>query len=242
MRTVLCLDFGNTRQKCGVFIDGKLQATRVIPDDQPASVLPLLDEFRPEGSVLASVIHHPVELEALLRERTRFHLVNHLSRMPLKLPVGKPETIGADRLAMMVGAITRFPGVHILAIALGSAIVCNFIDKYAEFLGGSISPGMEMRFKSLHQFTAKLPLVEADWNYPLIGMDTRTNILSGVLIGMAKEVDGVIAAYRERYEGMEVVLTGGDTAFFSSHLRERVHIDPDLIFNGLYTLGLWNNP
>ena len=242
MRTVLCLDFGNTRQKCGVFIDGKLHATRVLADDQPASVLPLLDEFKPEGSVLASVIHHPDALETLLRERTRFHLVNHHSRSPLKLPVGKPETIGADRLAMMVGALTRFPDVHILAIALGSAIVCNFIDKYAEFLGGSISPGMEMRFKSLHQFTAKLPLVEADWNYPLIGMDTRTNILSGVLLGMAKEVDGVITAYRERYEGMEVVLTGGDTTFFSSHLRERVHIDPDLIFNGLYTLGLWNNP
>jgi type III pantothenate kinase len=154
--------------------------------------------------------------------------------------VGKPETIGADRLAMMVGALSRFPGTHLLVIGLGSAITYNFVDKYKEFLGGSISPGMEMRFKSLNHYTAKLPLVEADWNYPLIGSDTRTNILSGVLMGIAKEVDGMIGAYRDKYEGLEVLMTGGDTAFFSARLREPAHLDPDLVFKGLYTLSQWN--
>ncbi|TDW99839.1 type III pantothenate kinase [Dinghuibacter silviterrae] len=240
METVLCFDFGNTRLKCGVFIDGRLTETRVLVSDEPSVIRPLLDEYTPDKMVLASVVHHHPELETLLRAHGRLHVLSHLSRLPLSTPVGKPETIGADRLAMMTAALTRFPGVHLLVIGLGSAITYNYVDKYGEFLGGSISPGMEMRFKSLHHYTAKLPLVEADWNYPLIGSDTRTNILSGVLLGMAKEVDGVIGAYQDRYKGLEVVMTGGDTLFFSTHLTQPVHIDPDLVFKGLYTIGQWN--
>lgn len=240
METVLCFDFGNTRLKCGIFIDGRLRETRVLENDQPSTVRPLLEEFHPDKTVLASVVHHHPELESLLRAHSRFHILSHLSKSPLSTPVGKAETIGADRLAMMAGALARFPRVHILVIGLGSAITYNFVDKYGEFLGGSISPGMEMRFKSLHHYTAKLPLVEADWNYPLIGMDTRTNILSGVLMGMAKEVDGVIGAYHDKYEGLEVIMTGGDTLFFSTHLAQPAHIDPDLVFKGLYLISQWN--
>jgi type III pantothenate kinase len=140
----------------------------------------------------------------------------------------------------MVGAMAQYPGQHLLVIGLGSCIVFNFVDKFKEFLGGSISPGMEMRFKSLHHFTAKLPLVAADWNYPLIGDDTRTNILSGVLMGMAKEIDGVIEAYREKYAHLEVLMTGGDTLFFSTHLRQKAHLDQDLIFKGLFEIAQLN--
>ena len=240
METVLCFDFGNTRLKCGVFKDGRLEETRVLENDDPTTVRPLLEAFHPDKIVLSSVVHHHPELETLLRAHGRLHVLSHLSKSPLSTPVGKPDSIGADRLAMMVAALTRFPGLHLLVIGLGSAITYNFVDKYGEFLGGSISPGMAMRFKSLHHYTAKLPLVEADWNYPLIGSDTRTNILSGVLLGMAKEVDGVIGAYRAKYEHLEVLMTGGDTLFFSTHLAEPVHIDPDLVFNGLYTIGQWN--
>jgi type III pantothenate kinase len=240
METAICFDFGNTRLKYGVFRDGQLLETQALNDDHPATIEALLGRVHPDKTVLSSVIHHHPELEALLAAHSRFHLLSHLSKSPLSTPVGKAETIGADRLAMMAGALAQFPGVHLLVIGLGSCITYNFVDKYQEFLGGSISPGMEMRFKSLHHFTAKLPLVEADWNYPLIGSDTRTNILSGVLLGMAKEVDGVIAAYLEKYRRLEVLMTGGDALFFSSHLAQSVHIDNDLVFKGLYAIGQLN--
>ncbi len=240
METALCFDFGNTRLKCGVFRDGQLRERLVLPDDQPATIQGLLDRYQPQTAILSSVVHHRPEVETMLRTQTHFHLLNHLSRSPLSTPVGKAETIGADRLAMMVGAIGRFPGQHLLVIGLGSCITFNFVDQFQAFLGGSISPGMEMRFKSLHHYTAGLPLVTADWNYPLIGSDTRTNILSGVLMGMAKEIDGVIGAYQQRYSGLEILMTGGDTELFSDHLTQKVHTDPDLIFNGLYRIGQLN--
>ena len=91
---------------------------------------------------------------------------------------------------------------------------------------------MEMRFKSLNHYTAKLPLVKADWNFPLIGYDTNTNILSGVLLGMAAEIDGIIDEYKEKFGNFNVLLTGGDTVYFAHHLKNKIFADPDLIFKG----------
>ena len=131
-------------------------------------------------------------------------------------------------------------------MALGSCVTYNFINKYNSFLGGSISPGMEMRFKSLNHYTAKLPLVKADptaigWNFPLIGYDTRTNILSGVLMGLAAEIDGIIDNYKEKFSNFNVLLTGGDALYFAHHLKNKIFADPDLIFKGLYAISETNH-
>jgi len=188
-------------------------------------------------SILSSVIEHDPAMEQLLMKSTHFHRLGHLSKLPVTTPVGKPETIGADRLALVVAAVTLFPGKNNLVIGLGSAVTYNYINKYGEFIGGAISPGMEMRFKSLNAFTAKLPLVKADWNFPLAGYDTRTNILSGVILGMAKEIDGIIGAYEEKYGNFNVLLSGGDSSYFSRHLKKKIFADPYLIYKGLYAIS-----
>lgn len=237
MSTTLCLDFGNTRLKAAVFINGALSQTVVLPDGSEQTLKDLLDRFKPEKSILSSVINHNPEIELLLAQHTRFHKLNHTSKIPFSTPVGKPETIGADRLALCAAAVHIFPNSHNLVVAVGSAVTYNFINKYHEFLGGGISPGMEMRFRSLQAFTAKLPLVQKDWNFPLVGYDTRTNILSGVLLGMAKEIDGTIDAYAEKYGNFNVLLTGGDTPHFASHIKNKIFADPELLFKGLYAIG-----
>ena len=103
-----------------------------------------------------------------------------------------------------------------------------------------------MRLRSLHTFTAKLPLVKADpkiigWNFPLVGYDTRTNILSGVIMGLAVEIDGIIDKYREKYNNFNVLLTGGDTLYFAHHLKNKIFADPNLIFKGLYAISETNH-
>lgn len=235
--TTLCFDFGNTRLKAAIFDGGKLQKVVVLGNDEEATIERLIAEHRPARSILSSVINHNEKIEALLSAHTRFHKLNHESKIPFTTPVGKPETIGADRLALCAAAVHLFPGCNNLVVGLGSAITYNFINKYHEFLGGGISPGMEMRFRSLQTFTAKLPLVKKDWNFPIVGYDTRTNILSGVLLGMAKEIDGTIDAYAERYGNFNVLLTGGDTPHFVSHIKNKIFADPDLLFKGLYAIG-----
>jgi type III pantothenate kinase len=241
MSTTLCFDFGNTRMKCAVFSDGAFDKEYVLENDRDETITALIRQHRPTRSILSSVIDHNPAMEQILARETLFHKLDHNTRVPVTTPVGKPETIGADRLALVVAAVTLFPGKNNLAIGLGSAITYNFINKYKEFIGGGISPGMEMRFRSLQQFTAKLPLVKADWNFPLAGYDTRTNILSGVILGMAKEIDGIIGAYEEKYDNFNVLLSGGDGVYFTRHLKKKIFTDPHLIYKGLYAISEYNS-
>jgi type III pantothenate kinase len=241
MNSTLCLDFGNTRLKYAVFNDGQLIAAHLLKDDREDTMQACLEKYRPGKSILSSVIDHNPEIENLLAAETRFHKLNHHSKVPVTTPVGKPETIGADRLALVVAANHDYPEHNNLVIGLGSAITFNYVNRFRQFMGGSISPGMEMRFRSLELLTARLPLVEPHWNFPLLGYDTKTNIQSGVMLGMAREIDGIIEAYAERYERLNVLMSGGDAHYFTPLLKNRIIVDPELIFKGLYVISEYNS-
>jgi type III pantothenate kinase len=241
MEKTLCLDFGNTRLKAAIFNDREFMEELVLPDASPATLLQLLNLHQPTKSILSSVVLHPPEIEELLKKYTLFHKLGHTSQLALTTPVGKPETIGADRLAMGAAAVDMFPNQHNLAIGLGSCITYNFINNEHEFLGGSISPGMTMRFRSMNEYTALLPMIEPEHHFPLVGYDTKTNLLSGVILGMSKEIDGIIDAYSLKYSNFNVLLTGGDMPFFVPHLKNRIFADPNLIFKGLYAISEYNN-
>jgi type III pantothenate kinase len=240
MRTI-CLDFGNTRLKAAIFEDGNILHTQVLQNDGAEDLRMLLNMYHPQHSILSSVIHHAPIIEDTLKRHTRFHLLAPQSKLNFTLAVGKPDTMGADRLALAAAAVHFFPHTHNLVIGLGSCITYNFINKFHSFLGGSISPGMEMRFRSMHEHTALLPLVEKEWEFPLIGYDTKTNILSGVIMGMAKEIEGIVQAYEQRYGNFNVVLTGGDCTYFAGLLKNRIFADPEFLFKGLYAISETNN-
>jgi type III pantothenate kinase len=237
----LCLDFGNTRYKVAVFDNDTLKEVVILNDNTVEHLRSIVEIKKPKRSILSSVVNHPEEVEDLLKQNTHFHKLNSESKLPFTIPVGRPETVGADRLAIAAASVFLFPGLNNLAIGLGSCITFNFINQFHEMLGGSISPGMEMRFKAMNQFTAKLPMAEGDWNVPLIGYDTKTNLQSGVVLGMAGEIDGIINLYRERYSNFNVLLTGGDIPFFEPHLKNEIFADPDLIFKGLYAISQIND-
>ena len=238
--TTLCFDFGNTLMKYAVFINGEYAAEGVLESGSNSEMEALIEQHKPSKSILSSVIHHHSDIEPVLEKRTSFHKLSYDSKLPITSPVGKPNTIGADRLAMAVGAVSLFPKQNNLVIGLGTCITYNFINKYNQLLGGSISPGLNMRFKSLEHYTARLPCVQAEWNFPLMGYDTKTNIQSGVINGMALEIDGVINLYAEKFNKFNVHLTGGDTAFFGSLLKNKIFAEPYLIYKGLYAISEYN--
>lgn len=239
--TTLCFDFGNTRLKCAVFINRDFAEEVLLKNDSVEELQSLTDKYQPARSILSSVIDHNPAAEDVLRNKTSFHKLSYDSKLPVTSPVGKPHTIGADRLAMVVAAVDLYPNQHNLVIGLGTCITYNFVNKYHQFIGGSISPGMEMRFKSLEYYTAKLPHAEADWNFPLLGYDTKTNIQSGVIAGMSKEIDGIIDLYKEKFSNFNVHLTGGDVAYFGSLLKNKIFADPTLIYKGLYAISEHNH-
>jgi type III pantothenate kinase len=240
MTKTICLDFGNTRLKLALFEEDVLKEVVVLRQDFVSHLNEIIKQHKPAYSILSSVINHDENVESLLQAETHYHRLSHLSKLPFTIPVGKPETMGADRIAIAAASVFLFPQKNILAIGLGTCITFNFINQQGEFMGGSISPGMEMRFQAMHQFTAKLPLVKAHWNVPLIGYDTATNLQSGVVLGMAKEMDGIIDLYKEKFGNFNALLTGGDTHLFEPHLKNKIFADPHLIFKGLYAISQYN--
>lgn len=241
MKKTLCFDFGNTRLKAALFEDDIFREEILVPEGTPEAIRELLEKYQPQNTILSSVIDHDIAVEDVLAHSTTFHKLSHTTRANFTTPVGRPDTIGADRLALCAAAVHFYPGRHNLVIGLGSCITYNFITQYHEFIGGAISPGLAMRFKAMHVFTAKLPEVTADWNYPLIGYDTKTNMQSGVINGMVYEIDGFIDAYAGKYGNFNVVLTGGDSAYFAGQLKNRIFADSNFLFKGLYALSETNN-
>jgi type III pantothenate kinase len=239
--TTLCFDFGNTRKKCAIFKDDTILNTITLEDDDDTTVENIIKEQKPDKSILSSVVNHNKHIETILANTTQFHLLQHQSKLPFTTPVGKPETIGADRLALCSAATHFYPKQNNLIIALGSCLTFNFINQEHQFLGGSISPGMQMRFKSLNHYTALLPVVDPEPIFPLIGYDTKTNILSGVIMGIAKEIDGIVDDYIGKFDNFNAILTGGDTSYFVPLLKNRIFADNYFLYKGLYAISQLNN-
>ena len=145
-------------------------------------------------------------------------------------------TLGMDRIALSVGMQDLYPQKNNLVICLGTAITYNFSQIHGIFRGGNITPGMKMRFKALNEFTDKLPLIEENGEILLLGYDTTTCIRSGVVLGIAAEIDGMINNYRTQYPDFNVILTGGDCAFFVNRLKNRTFADDQLLLKGLNSI------
>ena len=248
--TTLCFDFGNTRLKAAVFVNDVMTETLYLQNDDVETLEKILDQFKPAQTILSSVINHNTAIENFLAEKTSFHKLSASTKINFTTPVGKPETIGADRLALVAAAVHFYPTKNNLIIGLGSCITYNFVNHAHQFLGGGISPGMDMRFKAMNDYTALLPLEKETWNVPLIGYDTRTNLQSGVLNGMAAEIEGIIDRYSNKYGNFNVVLTGGNSSYFAGQLKSRIFASPNgipmradhnFLFKGLYALSQLNN-
>ena len=240
MSTTICFDFGNSRFKAAIFKGSQLEEIVVLEDASIPTLQLLVEKWKPSKTILSSVIHHDKAIESFLADKAPFHLIGPTTKLNFTTPVGKPETIGADRIAICAAAVHLNPGQHNLAISLGTCITYNFISNTHEFLGGSISPGMQMRFRSMHEQTALLPLITPTKDFPLVGYDTKTNLLSGVVWGMAAEINGIIEAYEAKYSNFNVQLTGGDLSYFVPRLKKRIFADPNLIFKGLYAISETN--
>jgi type III pantothenate kinase len=153
------------------------------------------------------------------------------------------STLGSDRLAAAVGGYALYPNQNTLTIDVGTCIKYNFTNSHNQYLGGAISPGVRLRYQSMHDYTAKLPLLTFNANYNLlIGTTTQESIVSGVQLGIATEIDGSISNYLQQYAQLNVVLTGGDHSYFVNHLKNKIFADELLLIKGLNLILNYNKP
>ena len=233
----LCIDWGNTRVKAAVFEeDNLLKEYNFSEEEALTQLVRILEEYQPKAAILSSVTNHPPELKVLLQEYTQLLVLSSQTSLPIMNAYHSPETLGADRLALAVGANSTFPDRDNLVISVGTAITYNFVHKNRAFRGGNITPGPDLRFKALHEYTDKLPLVDSQGDLLLLGYDTETSIRSGVLMGITAEIDGMINLYRELYPDLNVVLTGGNATLFAGKLKNQIFADSQLLLKGLNTI------
>jgi type III pantothenate kinase len=151
------------------------------------------------------------------------------------------ETLGLDRIANAVGAAALYPAQNVLSIQVGTCLVCDVVNEKGEYLGGSISPGIKMRFEALNYNTKKLPLLREPYapSY-FLGTDTYSSIGSGVINGICFEIEGFIAHYQAHYAPLVVILTGGDALFLQNSIKNTIFAAPNVVLTGLNEIIKYN--
>jgi type III pantothenate kinase len=230
------IDIGNTRIKVGFFLEDKLQKqSRYATLEEVMSVLSDLEM----PVIISSVVVSEEDLSEIFKDFSTKIILNSKTPLPVSNRYGTPETLGYDRLAAVIGANGRFPNQNCLVIDIGTAIKYDFVSDENAFIGGIIAPGREMRFKALHTFTKKLPLLNATDIPALIGTSTETCIESGVLNGIVAEINGMIESYVESYNPV-VLLCGGDAPYFETQIKYPTFATPNLVLEGLNRILLYN--
>ena len=241
----LVIDWGNSSLKAGWF-DG-VNLIKVEHLASPSLLQESLARQLPERVIVSST-SHPAET---LREQlpglsiADWVVLNASLAVPIQKDYDTPHTLGADRIAAAVGATVLFPETDCLVIDMGTCITADLLDRSGVFRGGLISPGLRLRLLAMHQFTARLPLIEVsdlnvdDWP-ALIAKNTRQAMQSGALNGMLLELEGIIEKHRQKYPTLRVIVCGGDAPIFESNLKPPIFAVPELVLRGLNRILEYN--
>lgn len=231
MYEILAIDIGNTRSKA-CLINSMGEITKRFQDHSLSrEEIQSLIDLHPKG-IIADVSGAPEPF----RNAGQYIQLKGNTETPLRCTYESAETLGPDRLALANGAWDLYPGQNSLVISLGTCITYDLVLENGSYPGGAISPGMQMRYRSLHQFTGKLPLVEHQAFNDFIGKTTDASILAGVQRGITGEIEAWIRHMKHHYPNLNILFCGGDAASFGLSDQKRIFAVPDLMFRGLFAI------
>ncbi|MBD0832508.1 type III pantothenate kinase [Aestuariibaculum sediminum] len=239
----LVIDVGNTLVKLAVFNQNALVVKSTVSPDRLVEEVTGLQVKYPE--LKRAIVSSVGKLEATaLKEITGklpVLVINAETQLPFKNLYQTPKTLGIDRIGLVCAAVNKFPKSNTLIIDAGTCITYDFVNAENEYLGGGISPGIEMRYKALHNLTANLPLLEKEVPRMLIGDSTINSIHSGVVYGVLNEIEGIIHNYQLKYADLTVILTGGDCNFLSKQLKSTIFVNLNFLLEGLNQILQFNS-
>ncbi len=240
----LIIDVGNSFVKLAVFNNGILIHKEVV---DIKLVLEGVNSLKATYPSIKKVIVSSVgkmNKETIQDIERPFDVIMVLDanvKLPFKNLYATPNTLGVDRIALVCASVEQFPNNNVLIIDAGTCITYDFITVDNEYIGGAISPGLRMRYKSLNNLTANLPLLESEAPKSIIGNSTDASIHSGVVHGILKEIDGVIEEYNRKYSDLTVILTGGDANFLSKQLKSSIFANSNFLLEGLNYILQFNS-
>ena len=235
----LVIDIGNTRIKAALFERDRLFKQYSFLSEDLSKIKQKMQISDLDSVIVSSV--NEEKTKEIINLFPKAILFSHHFNLPIEIAYENKNQLGLDRIAAAVGAHFLYPNSPLLIIDAGSAITFDFLGDKAVFLGGNISPGLQFRFRSLHQYTSKLPLVVANEETNLISKTTEEAINSGVIRGICYEIEKYIEEYQNNYENLTSILTGGDTYFFDRILKKRIFAEENLVLIGLNQILKYNN-
>lgn len=238
----LAIDFGNTLVKAAIFEQGDMIHFESHSNFTVRKLEVLLRKFKISGAIVSSVVNDSDLVETYLKKNFHFVKLNPATVLPIKNYYETPGTLGMDRLAGIAGANFVIPKKNVLVMNAGTCITYDVVTTDASYFGGNITPGLEMRLKALNTFTDRLPLVRKQFSKELFGRSTSSAILTGAVRGAYFEMEGFISAYKKKYPGLRVMLTGGDAPIFETMIKSKIFAVPNLVLYGLNKILSLNEP
>lgn len=237
----LIIDVGNTRIKAAVFENNRLIELLVFTEKELLDkVAFFLSKYVITNGILSSVTVLTRDLVKSLQKNLPFMVLDSTTKVPFVNKYKTKDTLGVDRIAVVSNAAKKFSKENVLIIDAGTCITYDYINASNEYFGGAISPGIEMRYKSLNYYTSKLPLLEKKETNFMIGATTQESMHSGVVTGVVGEITFMIDEYRKENRYLTVVLTGGDTYFLAKQLKSSIFANPNFVLEGLNTILIHN--
>lgn len=238
----LVIDIGNNRTKLGLFENANLVAKEVLSADQQTKILEWLTNHQPKNTILSTVGQPlPVKLEQQIRTLSLYFIkLSQDTPLPIQSQYQTPETLGKDRIAAVIGASVHFPNEHCVIIDAGTCITYEVLHARKGYLGGNIAPGLYMRYKAMHEFTANLPLVENEEVLQIIGYSTKSAVQNGGQLGCLYEIEGFVADMELKIGQLNVILTGGDADFFAKKMKRKIFVHHNLVLEGLNKILSYN--
>lgn len=238
----LVIDIGNTLVKYAVFDKKKLLIDQSSTPEHYVSKIKELFEVYPKinYAIISSVGNLDKKQFEVLSLFCKVHLLTHKSKVPFKNSYASPHTLGMDRIALATAAFYHNPHGNSLVIDMGTCITYDMVNDHGEYIGGAISPGLDMRYKAMHRQTAKLPNLEPEFPLDFIGNTTSTSMHNGVVQGICHELEGTIDQYKNRFKHLTVILTGGDSHFFAKRLKNSIFANSKFLLEGLNYLLEYN--
>ena len=236
----LIADIGNTLIKTAVFAGDEIIFEEQAALSEVDSISITAEKFSVKNAIISSVAGRMENISHKLKDISFLLIADHNTPVPIKNSYLTGETLGFDRLAAAVGANTIFPGSNVLVIDAGTAITIDMVTGSGEYLGGNISPGLDIRFKALNFFTKRLPLIKKEGETGLTGKTTEEAIRFGVWNGIIYELDGYIYDYKQKFKDLKIILTGGDHKHFDKKLKNSIFVDSNLNLKGLNQILQYN--
>ncbi len=229
----LIFEIGNTTNKLAVYNKQQKVISLKSKEFTCEEIQEKIASYNIEKGIICSVKNLPEYIfDLICVNMPKVHILSHKSKLPFNNEYETPRTLGPDRLAAIAGAYLYFRGEKVLIIDAGSAITYDFLSGN-NYKGGNISPGLSMRFKALHKFTSKLPLVSISQYYSNPAKNTIEALRAGVITGVTYEINEYIRTFVKKYKGIKVVITGGDAEFLTSRIIAKTLYMPDLVIEGL---------